>query len=312
MKTRTKNNIIVVFLVIISMLVCIGAVAFVYVSKYGTPNSEENVLPILEEIAEKIDVNPNSNVSVKLEDKSIIFEKQISGVATSQMVKFEYLSYVFTAKIPNSTVDNTFKDAAILMMFEAVAEYLEQDRSLAIYALDDELISTKTLKADGYELVLDNENNMTIFKISIDKKLNLISKEDSYFSKEQILGLGNTLARPMEYARLNKENLILEKNISYNDYMIFSIYEAGALSSRAHNALISLLTAVTSEEKAKYVKDNYPVITKDGILILDGVILSINKDYPGFSHVSYVTNKEYGGYIRIYIDMNTYGIEEVV
>ena len=167
MKTRTKNNIIVVFLVIISMLVCIGAVAFVYVSKYGTPNSEENVLPILEEIVEKIDVNPNSNVSVKLEDKSIIFEKQISGVATSQMVKFEYLSYVFTAKIPNSTVDNTFKDSAILMMFEAVAEYLEQDRSLAIYALDDELISTKTLKADGYELVLDNENNMTIFKISI-------------------------------------------------------------------------------------------------------------------------------------------------
>lgn len=314
MKTRTKNNVIAVLLVIIFLLVCVGFIAFVYITKYGTPNSAVNALPVVEEILSNIQLDTSKNITVRQEDKSIIFEKKQAGVTNPQTVIFEYSNETFSANIVNSSVDTSFKDGTIRMLFEAVAEYLEQDRSLAVYALEDEMLSSKTLKTDGYELVVDEEKNTTTFKVGVDKKLNLISKEDAYFSSEQILSIGNNvLANKLGYARLNKSHLILEKNIVYSDgFMVFSIYETGDLTLRAHNALITLLKTVTSEETAAYVKENYPQITNDGILILDGIVLSINKDYTDVSHTGYVKTSEYDEYIRVYINIDLYSINEVL
>ena len=313
MKSRTKNNIIAVILVIIFLIVCVGFVAFVYITKYGTPNSSQNALPVVEAVLGNINLTSGTNISVRQDEKNIIFEKKHEAVVTPQTIVFEYSNEVFSTTISSQTVDTSFENGAIRMMFEAVAQYLEQDRTLAVYALEDEMLSTKTLKVDGYELSKDLDKNTTTFKIGVDKKLNLLSKEDAYFSSEQILSIGNNiLADKLQYARLNRSNLILEKNISYTDeFMIFSIYEKGDLSQRGHNTLMTLLKAVTDDKTLKYVKENYPQITNDGILILDGIILSINKDYTELSHTGYVKESEYDEYIRVYIDTDIYSIKEV-
>lgn len=309
MKTRTKNNIITFLAIIVVMAVSVGTMAFVYITRFGTPNSEDNVEPVLSKIIEKINIPEHSNVEVKYKDKQIVFEKTIPQVSNSQVIAFKYTSGVLEAEILQSAVDDNFKNDTIIMLFEAVAEYLNEDKTLVAYALDEDIVKDKTLKKDGYELIVDDEKSMTVFKISVDGKLNMSAKEDSYFLEEQVLSMGDALKDELLYARQDKNNLILEKNISYKDYMVFSIYEKGKLSGRTHRSLMSVISAVMPDGSRDYVKENYPVITHDGVIILDGIILTINRDYEGVSYVTYAKAEEYEEYVRIYIDMNKYSIK---
>ena len=144
MKTRTKNNIIAVTLVIIFVIVCVGFVAFVYITKYGTPNSSQNALPVVEEVLDNIQLTSGTNITVRQDERNIIFEKNHEAVTTPQTIVFEYSNEVLSTSISSQTVDTSFENGAIRMMFEAVAQYLEQDRTLAVYALEDEMLSTKT------------------------------------------------------------------------------------------------------------------------------------------------------------------------
>lgn len=287
---------------IIILIVCIGAVFGVYVWRFGMPkflNKEGKALEAIYDIVqEQLKMENVQNIEATLEDSKISFTLSKEN-EKKQNIEFERQGSIISAIIDENIIDDSFADKAISNIFVAVAKNRGYDESNARYSIISDIVKAKTLEQDGFQIT--SINGVTRFMIYMDKKLNLADKDEVYIKSSDIASIRDIFKNRLEYRLIEKPGIVMEKNISYSDYLVFVIYEEGILSKRTYDSLMTLLNEMVGEQLVQYVKSNYSQITRNGTLTLNNITISLNEKL-GEGNVHYYLKPENYEYMLVRIN----------
>lgn len=283
---------------IIVLVICVVGVGCVYIWKFGVPAFLSREERYIASIYSTLIIEDES-IEVKSDEKKITFVKAIEG-KESETIDFNLESGVMNAVIYDSNVSEEFKDLTIKAMFLAAVKLNEQSEESAIYSLIPDVIVDKTLSNDGYSLVY--QNGVTRFSMKINQKFNLANGQDVYIKVSDIEKVKDVIKYKLQGKILEKPGIVFEKTVSYSKNLVFIIYEKEKLTDRTYNSFTALITTLL-KDKAEYVKENYPSITRAGTIILDGITISLNEKINENNIHSYNMPDDYE-YMVIRIDVN--------
>lgn len=282
---------------IIVLIVCMIGVASVYVWKFGIPSflsREERYVSSIYNLLVLED-----GVEAKLQEKSIIFTYREED-ENIQTLQFDADNGILSTVAYDSAISEKFRDLAIKSVFLAAVKQNEQSEENAIYSLISDVIVDKTLDNDGYSLAY--QNGVTRFSMKINQKLNLANGQDVYIKATDLEKVEDVIKYKLQNKIIEKPGIVFEKAVSYSDKLVYIIYEKEKLTDRTYNSFMSLVNTVI-KDKAEYVKLNYPSITRNGTVILDGITISLNERINENSVHTYNVPDGYE-YMVVRIDIN--------
>lgn len=261
------------FKFIIVLIVCIVIVGGVYIWKFGLPAFLSREERYMKSIYSNLAID-NETIEVKLQDKSIVFNKE--GEGRLETVQFNIENGVVSAVIYDSNTSEEFKNLAIKYVFLAAVKLNQQSEENAIYSLISDVIEDKELQKDGYSLTY--QNNITRFNMKINEKFNLANGEDVYIKASDVEKVLDVIKYKLQSKIIEKPGIVLEKTVTYSNDLVYIIYEKERLTNRTYNSFISLITTLLKEQSdVDYVKANYPSITRAGTIKLKGITISLNE-----------------------------------
>lgn len=289
------------FKFLIVLIVCIIVVGAVYIWRFGIPNFLSRDDRYIKQLYENITFE-DETVQKKLDNKKIIFTKSVEQENLEETVEFNIENGVVSCAVNQNSVSEKFVNETIKEVFMAAVRINKQSEENAIYSIIPDIIATKSLQEDGYQLT--TQNGVTRFSMKTNGKFNLANGAEVYIKVSDLENVADVIKYKLQSKIIEKPGIALEKTVSYSKDLVFIIYEKEKLTDRTYNSFLALIDVLIKDKsKAEYIKANYPVITRSGTLTLQGVTISLNEKINENNIHIYNMPEQYE-YMLIRIDAN--------
>ena len=289
------------FKFLIVLIVCIIVVGAVYIWRFGIPNFLSRDDRYIKQLYENITFEDES-VQKKLDNKKIIFTKSVEQENLEETVEFNIENGVVSCAVNQNSVSEKFVNETIKEVFMAAVRLNKQSEENAIYSIIPDIIATKALQEDGYQLT--TQNGVTRFSMKTNGKFNLANGAEVYIKVSDLENVADVIKYKLQSKIIEKPGIALEKTVSYSKDLVFIIYEKEKLTDRTYNSFLALIDVLIKDKsKVEYIKANYPVITRSGTLTLQGVTISLNEKINENNIHIYNMPEQYE-YMLIRIDAN--------
>lgn len=289
------------FKFLIVLIVCIIVVGAVYIWRFGIPNFLSRDDRYIKQLYENITFE-DETVQKKLDNKKIIFTKSVEQENLEETVEFNIENGVVSCAVNQNSVSEKFVNETIKEVFMAAVRINKQSEENAIYSIIPDIIATKALQEDGYQLT--TQNGVTRFSMKTNGKFNLANGAEVYIKVSDLENVADVIKYKLQSKIIEKPGIALEKTVSYSKDLVFIIYEKEKLTDRTYNSFLALIDVLIKDKsKAEYIKANYPVITRSGTLTLQGVTISLNEKINENNIHIYNMPEQYE-YMLIRIDAN--------
>lgn len=263
------------FKFLIVLIVCIIVVGAVYIWRFGIPNFLSRDDRYIKQLYENITFE-DETVQKKLDNKKIIFTKSVEQENLEETVEFNIENGVVSCAVNQNSVSEKFVNGTIKEVFMAAVRINKQSEENAIYSIIPDIIATKALQEDGYQLT--TQNGVTRFSMKTNGKFNLANGAEVYIKVSDLENVSDVIKYKLQSKIIEKPGIALEKTVSYSKDLVFIIYEKEKLTDRTYNSFLALIDVLIKDKsKVEYIKANYPVITRSGTLTLQGVTISLNE-----------------------------------
>lgn len=263
------------FKFLIVLIVCIIVVGAVYIWRFGIPNFLNRDDRYIKQLYENITFE-DETVQKKLDNKKIIFTKSVEQENLEETVEFNIENGIVSCAVNQNSVSEKFINETIKEVFMAAVRINKQSEENAIYSIIPDIIATKALQEDGYQLT--TQNGVTRFSMKTNGKFNLANGEEVYIKVSDLENVADVIKYKLQSKIIEKPGIALEKTVSYSKDLVFIIYEKEKLTDRTYNSFLALIDVLIKDKsKVEYIKANYPVITRSGTLTLQGVTISLNE-----------------------------------
>lgn len=289
------------FKFLIVLIVCIIVVGAVYIWRFGIPNFLSRDDRYIKQLYENITFE-DETVQKKLDNKKIIFTKSVEQENLEETVEFNIENGVVSCAVNQNSVSEKFVNETIKEVFMAAVRINKQSEENAIYSIIPDIIATKALQEDGYQLT--TQNGVTRFSMKTNGKFNLANGAEVYIKVSDLENVADVIKYKLQSKIIEKPGIALEKTVSYSKDLVFIIYEKEKLTDRTYNSFLALIDVLIEDKsKVEYIKANYPVITRSGTLTLQGVTISLNEKINENNIHIYNMPEQYE-YMLIRIDAN--------
>ena len=164
---------------------------------------------------------------------------------------------ILTYTIPKSDKNILLKGKLLYSVADAIGQVNGNDDGYISSILGSLDYTKMNIKRNGIEIYSDKENN--IYKFKVDKKFELGSIADVYFTTDDFIVFKDKLVSD-GYAQSAKGNLIFYK-IEDNGKKIIYFGEPEELTSRTYNSLLSLIEVMYDKDTADLFGKAFKSIT---------------------------------------------------
>lgn len=184
------------------------------------------------------------NLDIKNSDDTIVIS--ISNDETNDELVGTLNNNILTYTIPKNDKNILLKGKLLYSVADAIGQVNGNDAGYISSILGSLDYTKMSIKRNGIEIYSDKDNN--IYKFRVDKKFELGSVADVYFTTDDFVVFKDKLVGD-GYAQSAKGNLIFYK-IEENGKKIIYFGEPEELTTRAYNSLLSLIEVMYDKDTA--------------------------------------------------------------
>lgn len=182
-----------------------------------------------------LSVNKYYNLDIKTTKDTIVIN--ISNDQTTDSLTGTLANNILTYEIAKNDSNILLKGKLLYSIADSIGQVNGNDKGYVSSILGSLDYSKMSIKNNGIEIYSDGNKN--IYKFKVDKKFELGSVADVYFTFDDFINYKDKIIKD-GYAQTTKGNLIFYK-INENGKNIIYFGEPEALTTRTYNSVLSLL-----------------------------------------------------------------------
>lgn len=182
-----------------------------------------------------LSVNKYYNLDIKTTKDTIVIN--ISNDQTTDSLTGTLANNILTYEISKDDSNILVKGKLLYSIADSIGQVNGNDKGYVSSILGSLDYSKMSIKNNGIEIYSDGNKN--IYKFKVDKKFELGSAADVYFTVDDFIEYKDKIIKE-GYAQTSKGNLIFYK-INENGKNIIYFGEPDALTTRTYNSVLSLL-----------------------------------------------------------------------
>ena len=182
-----------------------------------------------------LSINKYYNLDIKTTKDTIVIN--ISNDQTTDSLTGTLANNILTYEISKDDSNILVKGKLLYSIADSIGQVNGNDKGYVSSILGSLDYSKMSIKNNGIEIYSDGNKN--IYKFKVDKKFELGSAADVYFTVDDFIEYKDKIIKE-GYAQTSKGNLIFYK-INENGKNIIYFGEPDALTTRTYNSVLSLL-----------------------------------------------------------------------